>query len=341
MKGKNGLFTHGMINGGVEGDPLSEGIRQGPKTKSFGYQVLGFGSGGGPATYNVQYLVIAGGAAGNNYYGAAGGGAGGMRLIASKLFEVTKCESYPIQVGDGGPSSPAPMGKANPLYLPTMEERKGQPSIFSTITSTGGGTGGSYDMGLGFDGGSGGGGGAGTGLPVPDNRGQEGTGNLPAIPSPLGGPQGNPGGKGHQQAGGGGGGHGQVGQTSDQPVASPTNGRGGNGTATDISGACTTYAGGGGHGAYGLAVGVAGGTGGGGAGAGPGTGQGQGGQVNTGGGAGGSGGAAPGGFPGQPGGSGIVIIRRLTADSCSTSGTDSTCGSDTIHKFTGDGTFVA
>ena len=41
------------------------------------------------------------------------------------------------------------------------------------------------------------------------------------------------------------------------------------------------------------------------------------------------------------GGSGIVIIRRLTSSSCSSSGTTSTCGSDTIHTFTADGTFVA
>ena len=40
------------------------------------------------------------------------------------------------------------------------------------------------------------------------------------------------------------------------------------------------------------------------------------------------------------GGSGIVIIRRLTADSNTTSGTVSTDGSDTIHKFTASGTYI-
>ena len=60
------------------------------------------------------------------------------------------------------------------------------------------------------------------------------------------------------------------------------------------------------------------------------------GTVNTGGGAGGGTARCL-----AAGGSGIIIIRRLTACSTSTSGTVTTCGSDTIHTFTGDGTFVA
>ena len=42
---------------------------------SFGYQILGFGSGGGAPPVDVDYLVVAGGGAGT--YG--GGGAGGYR----------------------------------------------------------------------------------------------------------------------------------------------------------------------------------------------------------------------------------------------------------------------
>ena len=159
MKGKNGLFTQGMISGGVIGDPPID-TRHGPKTKSFGYQVLGFGSGGGPNTYLVQYLVIAGGAAGNNYYGGGGGGGGGYRTIASKLFEVTKCESYPIQVGAGGPNAPQGTAPA-PTWPTTQAQRAGEPSIFSSITSAGGGSGGKYDQNAGAQGGSGGGGGSG------------------------------------------------------------------------------------------------------------------------------------------------------------------------------------
>ena len=60
--------------------------------------------------------------------------------------------------------------------------------------------------------------------------------------------------------------------------------------------------------------------------------------VNTGGGGGGSGEASS---TAGAGGSGIVLIRRLTACSCSTDGNAVlTCGSDTIHVFTGDGTFT-
>ena len=55
----------------------------------FGYQILGFGSGGAAAPYNVQYLVVAGGGSGGTFsYGGAGGGAGGFRNVASKNFEV-------------------------------------------------------------------------------------------------------------------------------------------------------------------------------------------------------------------------------------------------------------
>ena len=37
---------------------------QSRKGKMFGYQVLGFGSGGGPGIANLSYLVIAGGGGG-------------------------------------------------------------------------------------------------------------------------------------------------------------------------------------------------------------------------------------------------------------------------------------
>ena len=118
-------------------------------------------------------------------------------------------------------------------------------------------------------------------------------------------------------------------------------GAGGAGSPSTISGSDVQRGGGGGGGGYYLGTPGAGGAGGGGTGGAPPGGSSTGGQANTGGGAGGSGGVAAQGFPSQPGGSGVVYIRRLTADSCSTSGSTSTCGSDTIHAFTGDGTFVA
>ena len=70
---------------------------------SFGYQILGFGSGAaGAAPYSVQFLVLAGGAAGGSWGGGGGGGAGGYRIIATKAHEVIPCTAYPITVGGAG-----------------------------------------------------------------------------------------------------------------------------------------------------------------------------------------------------------------------------------------------
>ena len=51
---------------------------------SFGYQVLGFGS-GGEATYELEYLLIGGGGAGGT---PNGGGAGGVAHPAGARREV-------------------------------------------------------------------------------------------------------------------------------------------------------------------------------------------------------------------------------------------------------------
>ena len=65
---------------------------QSKKTKGFGYQILGFGSGGGAKEYTVNFLVIAGGGAGGaTAAGSAGsgpgtggaGGAGGTSSITA------------------------------------------------------------------------------------------------------------------------------------------------------------------------------------------------------------------------------------------------------------------
>ena len=97
---------------------------------SFGYQVLGFGSGGAKKKYQVQFLVVAGGGAGGRAtnYGGGGGGAGGYRTICSKTFCVTEGEAIPITVGNGGSQTGA---------TPTADA-SGNNSIFSTITSAGG-----------------------------------------------------------------------------------------------------------------------------------------------------------------------------------------------------------
>ena len=101
-----------------------------------------------PATSTVEYLVVAGGGGGgnaavNSYY-AGGGGAGGFRTATG--FAVASGTPLTVTVGAGGAATAA-----------------GSNSVFSSITSAGGGSGGTG--GAGGTGGSGGGGtsgGAGT-----------------------------------------------------------------------------------------------------------------------------------------------------------------------------------
>jgi len=252
----------------------------------------------------VEYLVVAGGGGGQRSAGG-GGGAGGYRqnypspTLAGLPVTAT---GYPITVGAGGTAG-------NPGG-PSCGVTKGGNSIFSTITSAGGGTG--YGGGGGAPGGSGGG--ADT---SPTNV---GTGNTPPV-SP---PQGNPGGiaapfspSPSGGTAGGGGGAGAAGTNAPNPLQS---GPGGIGSpiATAFFGPTAPsygtpgpapgryFAGGGGGGTYIAASPGSGGEGGGGAGTkgGPGVGT-----TNTGGG--GGGGNHPGGAEnaGGAGGSGIVVIR--------------------------------
>jgi len=245
----------------------------------------------------VDYLVVAGGGAGSPNV-AAGGGAGGFRegkaatspthtasphtaspLAATSGITVTTT-TYPITVGAGGAGAPS-----YPEISPN-----GSNSVFSTITSAGGGKGGCAScggpVGAGLPGGSGGGAGGNTGGPV-------GSGNTP----PTSPPQGNPGGSaatGFPAIGAGGGG----GATAAGNNGTPTvGGDGGAGATTLISGSPTAYAGGGGGQAYSGTQGT-GGIGGGGP-AGP-AGPSRDGTANTGGGGGASAGS---------GGKGIVVIR--------------------------------
>jgi hypothetical protein len=273
-----------------------------------------------PGNNKASYLVVAGGgAAANNI--AGGGGGGGFRegklstdpytaspLAATPCSAVTLTAgtTYPITVGAGA-ASPGPWCNAT---------ANGSSSVFSSITSTGGGKGGAHPGKAGSPGGSGGGGGG-------DGSGAAGSGNSPPV-SP---PQGNSGGAGApnypQLAAGGGGGAGASGGAGSPSVA----GAGGIGAGTAINPATGTpgpspslkyYAGGGGGGIYSLSnpnpAFAPGGAGGGG------NGWGTGnpipsppgaypriGAANTGGGAGQA--SSSGTDPGGTGGSGIVIIR--------------------------------
>jgi hypothetical protein len=254
-----------------------------------------------PANAYVDYMVVAGGASGGGGNRGGGGGAGGYREssgVASGCYSVSPlgaCVSalpvsvttYPVTVGGGGAAVPCGRGNA------------GSNSVFSTITSTGGGTGGAnpgpseYD---GVAGGSGGGSGS------TDSSPTGGAGNTPPV-SP---PQGQNGGNSASQYGaGGGGGGGAVGGNSQGGSTPSTTGAGvgGAGVTSCITASPVTRAGGGGGGGYNQRNN--GGSGGGGNG---GTQSpdfaATSGAANTGGGGGGTGYAVA-----NSGGSGVVIIR--------------------------------
>jgi len=276
---------------------------------------------GNPAgSDTVDYLVVAAGAGGGGAGegGAGGGGAGGFREscgAASGCYSTSPLSNscgalpvtltaYPIVVGAGGTGG---------VRISCTAGTNGSNSTFSTITSTGGGTGTHIGMPYssvmicGSVGGSGGGGAGGGPSP---GSGTSFAGNTPPV-SP---PQGNPGGTGQPgpstQVGGGGGGATAVGSN----YTPSAGGAGGAGATTSISASPTAYAGGGGAGSRPSCAG-AGGLGGGGAGSnGSSTSSATAGTTNTGGGGGGGGRSetnptTPLGGTGGSGGSGIVIIR--------------------------------
>jgi len=274
-------------------------------------------AGNAAGSNKVSYLVVAGGAEASSTApsnGGGGGGAGGYRETKSPFCSYTASPTastcglavtgaIPITVGAGGAQQPNPSNNIG---------NSGSNSIFSTITSAGGG-GGKIDSPAGEpgtvgDGGSGGGGAA-TSAPNQPTRGVGGTGNTPPVSPPQGNTGGTagPSGDGVHGGGGGGGATGVGGNT----VTSTNAGTGGVGATTNITGSPVAYAGGGGGGA------TAGGTPTRGAASPCGTGgqggsspniDGSSGTTNRGGGGGGGGWPAAGTARGG-GGSGIVVIR--------------------------------
>ncbi len=266
-----------------------------------------------PANNEVSYLVVAGGGGGGGGHGA-GGGAGGFRegeasndsytqspLAVAGGLSLTS-QTYPITVGAGGTA-----GSSNPSGAVT--NTVGGASIFSTITSTGGGKGSQESTTNSAN--AGGSGGGGTYSPNPGTN-AGGSGNTPPVSPPQGsnGGQGGTYGPGAAAAGGGGG------ATAVGANGSPSaGGAGGAGATTSINASPVARAGGGAAGAtdYGAPSPSSGGAGGGGAGqplsANPG--PSNAGTVNTGGGGGGGTGGAPPSYNGKgaAGGSGVVIIR--------------------------------
>ncbi len=258
---------------------------------------------------SVNYLVVAGGGGGGGSGGGSGGGAGGYRTnypAPSSGGLSVSAQTYPVTVGAAGGHNGGPTteGKGS----------NGSQSVFSTITSTGGGGGGVRACGpagpsgaQGNPGGSGGGG---------SNCQSVGSGNTPPV-SP---PQGNNGGQGVTGGGafghGGGGGASAVGGNGTSG-GSAAGGNGGAGSPNSITGSNVTYAGGGGAGISGsgscapsYSIGT-GGSGGGGNGRMNTCGSfpyaNATGAANTGGG-GGGGGDAGSNATGAPGGSGIVVV---------------------------------
>ena len=258
---------------------------------------------------SVDYLVVAGGGGAGGATPVSvltgGGGAGGYREssgTASGCYTISplgacvsalpvSATTYPVTVGGGGAGGGPGAVIGN----------QGSNSVFSTITSTGGGYGAVFTPGTGGNGGSGGGGG-------PDCSGPGGAGGSGNTP-PVSPPQGNNGGNGflapapsNFRSGGGGGGATGAGGNG----VSTIGGNGGAGATSSINATPTARAGGGG-GAGCSSGGTA--TAGGGDGA---TGQsvaGCAGTANTGGGGGGSGVYTGPSQAGGSGGSGIVIIR--------------------------------
>ena len=281
-----------------------------------------------PNTASIDFLVVAGGGAGGYNKGPnagqGGGGAGGFRTSTQAVNIGT---TITVTVGDGGTSSVSP----NSSTSGSNSSISG--SGLTTITSAGGGRGGTPDELNGVNGGSGGGG-AGE-----SPSGTGGTGNTPST-SPS---QGNNGGTGAYGApnygGAGGGGAGAVGGNA----TTSSGGSGGNGSASSITGSSVTYAGGGGGSTYISGPGGSGGTGGGGAGSSS-VGAGTNGTANTGGGGGGAGSNDTSANKGGNGGKGVVILSVPTAKYSATSTgspTITTSGSNTILQFNGSGSYTA
>lgn len=288
-----------------------------------------------PATL-VDYLVVGGGGGGGDTAGG-GGGAGGFRTsvgtsgstdtfngggsAAEPKLTVVPGTQYTVTVGAGG----------------TRFNDSTSNSVFSTITSKGGG-GGDWDVG------GSGGGSSGFGSTT-YGSGTRGGGNDKATSG-----QGCRGGTGFYGSGttpGGGGGGGGAGQAGANGYYWSAGG-GGNGLQNSITGTATWYAGGGGGGASAYGSGGSGGQGGGGAGAvnSPGA-NGTAGTTNTGGGGGGGHGrdtSFAGAGVGANGGSGIVIIRYPdtydAAAATTGSPTVTVTGGYRIYKFTSSGTIT-
>jgi len=198
------------------------------------------------ASVSIEYLVVAGGGGGGVWVGS-GGGAGGMRTGTL----TTTDRSFAIAVGAGG------QGTRDEGAGSYVNGQKGGDSTLASITSIGGGVGGSYGNALASsqsNGGSGGGAMENTGSQFA----QSGSPVTYAGGTGTSG-QGYPGGyyiasyltAGSQYVGAGGGGAGQAGAWASAVSGlnySTTERKGGDGLSSSITGTSVVYAGGGGGG---------------------------------------------------------------------------------------------
>ena len=278
------------------------------------------------SSLTASCLVVAGGGGGGGGLNSSGvgagggGGAGGFRTGSSITIDTNSI--YVVTVGGGGNGA---------LSSGVVDATNGSNSVFFSVTSAGGGKGGSYDNGGLFTQGGNGGSGGGNGYANVTTAGQ---GNTPST-SPS---QGNNGGL-HAGGGaapaygcGGGGGAGAVGSAG----TTSAGGNGGTGTASSISGSSVTYAGGGGGGADSGGSAGTGGSGGGGNGSN--STDGSAGTANLGGGGGGGGnGSGSTTSNGGAGGSGVVIISYAGSTQLMAGGTVTVAGGNVIHTFTSSG----
>jgi hypothetical protein len=172
-----------------------------------------------PACNVADYLVVAAGGGGGVNQGG-GGGAGGFRTFSSlpgtnspknaPAGITVSATAFPITVGGGGTGATA---------SPAAKGSNGNTSIFSSITSAGGGAAGTYPgyscRGPGSAGGSGGGGGS-----RDAGAGPGGAGNTPPVSPPQGGAGADIPGPPANAYGGGGGGAGDNGCSSTGAIGS-------------------------------------------------------------------------------------------------------------------------
>jgi hypothetical protein len=256
---KGWVVTDSGAEADKEPSPLFVAASGGTETTSGDFKIHTFDS---PGTFtvtcagniagsnSVSYVVVAGGGGGGDGRGGGGGG-GGFRegkastdsYTASPLNAPTgvpvTAQAYPITIGAGGAGATSNDDDGNP----------GNPSVFSTITSTAGGKGGGVapDVPTKIGGPGGSGGGAGGTFASSDGTNPGGTGNTPPVSPPQGNAGGNgvsngppniPGSSSHGATGGGAGGAGSP------ATGTPAPGTGGVGVSTSISGSPVAYAGG-------------------------------------------------------------------------------------------------